>query len=379
MRVHPFSIRGVEDADSLPPEDAATTLVLLFGDPDPDRAAPLVEAVRARYPDAHLLGCSTAGEIAGAEIRDGTLTGAVVSFERTRLASVMAPVADASDSFAAGRAIASALAAPDLRGALVLSEGLHVNGNELVRGLSSVLPPEVIVTGGLAGDGDRFERTWVLHEGRPASGAVAAVGLYGDAIQVGHGSRGGWDIFGPERRVTSSAGNVLYELDGRPALALYKEYLGDLAEGLPATALLFPLAVSADDSPEKQIVRTVLAVDEEAQSLTFAGDVPQGARAQLMRANFDRLVESASQAATLTRSATEDEGPTLSIAISCVGRRLILAERTEEELEAALESLPSNTTQVGFYSYGEISPFATGHCDLHNQTLTLTTLAERAG
>jgi hypothetical protein len=124
-------------------------------------------------------------------------------------------------------------------------------------------------------------------------------------------------------------------------------------------------------------VRTVLAVDEQRQSMTFAGDIPQGSRAQLMRANFDRLIQGASDAATLAGAARDvRDGETLAIAISCVGRRLVLGERTEEEVEATLDVLPPGSRQIGFYSYGEISPYAKGPCDLHNQTMTLTTIAE---
>ena len=196
-------------------------------------------------------------------------------------------------------------------------------------------------------------------------------------MRVGHGSKGGWDIFGPERFVTRSKYNVLYELDGKPALQLYKEYLGERASGLPATALLFPLALRADPNDKKILVRTVLSVDEATQSMTFAGNIPEGHLAQLMRANFERLIEGASLAALSTLATTG--GPadeTLSIAISCVGRRLILGERTEEEIEAVLHELPVGARQIGFYSYGEISPYASGHCDLHNQTMTLTTISE---
>jgi len=191
---------------------------------------------------------------------------------------------------------------------------------------------------------------------------------------VGHGSKGGWDSFGPERRVTRSQGNILFELDGKPALELYKGYLGERASGLPATALLFPLALRMAEGEQRQLVRTVLAVDEAAQSLTFAGDIPQGSLAQLMRANFDRLIDGAQEAAE--RIGAQGGGPALSIAISCVGRRLVLGERTEEEVEATLHALPEGTQQVGFYSYGEIGPFASGTCDLHNQTMTLTVLQE---
>jgi hypothetical protein len=328
------------------------------------------------YPHSHVVGCSSSGEIFETAISDNHLVVGVLQFEHTQLASITVPVPAVANSYAAGQALAQQLYQPSLRGVFILSDGLTVNGSELVRGLNSVLPPSIIVTGGLAGDGDRFKRTWVIKEGAPVSGFVSAVGLYGSHIQIGHGSRGGWDIFGPERQVTRSQGNILYELDGKPALQLYKNYLGDHAAGLPAAAFHFPLALRADKADQKRIVRTVLAIDEANQSIVSAGDIPTGYLVQLMRGNFDRLVDGAAEAAAQVRQPQEQTNPTLSIAISCVGRRLVLGERTEEETEAILDLLPQGTQQIGFYSYGEISPYETGHCDLHNQTMTLTTITE---
>jgi hypothetical protein len=176
--------------------------------------------------------------------------------------------------------------------------------------------------------------------------------------------------------VTRAQGNVVEELDGEPALDLYERYLGDLAAGLPSSGLLFPLSIS--DGPQGEaLVRTMLAVDHQARTITFAGDVPQGWTAQLMKADIDRLVDGAAQAATDTAAMCDVVGECLAVAVSCVGRRLVLKGRVEEELEVAVESLPDGAHLVGFYSYGEISPLTSGRCDLHNQTMTLTTLAER--
>jgi hypothetical protein len=333
--------------------------------------------LREAFPSSAIIGCSTSGEIDHTRIRDESISVAAVKFGGTRVKQAATRLTDAKESFAAGVRIADELAAADLRAVIVLSEGLQVNGSELVRGLNSRLPETVVVTGGLAGDGDRFGQTFVIANGAVETNGVVAVGLYGDRIRVGHGSKGGWDTFGPERVVTRSEGNVLYALDDRPALALYKEYLGERAGGLPGSALLFPLALRATTEDQNSVVRTVLAVDEAKQSMTFAGDIPTGHYAKLMRANFDRLILGA-QAAAGAAALREHQGPALSIAISCVGRRLVLGERTEEETEAALDVLPDGTLQVGFYSYGEISPHTSGRCDLHNQTMTLTVLSEVA-
>jgi hypothetical protein len=369
--------RGKWSVEPLPELDSENTLALVFGAPEfYDTPEPIQDLARA-YPKARLMGCSSSGEIYDELIYDHSLSVGVVQFEHTRLAAAEAPVAHIRESFAAGQQIARSLQQPDLRGVLVLSDGLQINGSELVRGLNDTLPENVVVTGGLAGDGDRFERTWVLKDGKPQRGWVSAVGFYGDRIKIGHGSRGGWDIFGPERRITRSEGSVLYELDSKPALEVYKDYLGEMAKELPASGLLFPLALRADRADDKSVVRTILAVDEATHSLTFAGDVPTGHLAQLMKANFERLVEGAANAARMTTGTLGQPGSeVLMIAISCVGRRLVLGERTEEELEATLDIVGHQTRQIGFYSYGEISPFATGHCDLHNQTMTLTAISE---
>ncbi len=377
MQVERVSFDGNSWSGPFPPLDSATTLVVAFGAPELSATPESFAALRQAYPSSHIVGCSSAGEIHGPRVLDRSIAVAVVKFGQTTLQVSYADVVGPAGSYAAGEQLARSLARPDLRGIVILSDGLKVNGSELVRGVNTVVSKEVIVTGGLAADGSRFQQTWVLRDGATASNVISAVGFYGDHIVIGHGSKGGWDKFGPERKVTRSAGNVLLELDGEPALALYKKYLGERAAELPASGLLFPLALRASATDDKVLVRTILAVDEETQSMTFAGDIPQGQLVQLMRANFDRLIGAAGAAAGMTQQLGTPVGATLAIAISCVGRRLVLGERTDEELESAMQALPAGTTQVGFYSYGEISPYTTGACDLHNQTMTLTTLSER--
>jgi hypothetical protein len=368
-------------APSFPRLDSPRTLVLAFGAPEIlDDPAPL-RALNQAYPKSIIVGCSSSGEVHGTQIMDHSLAVSVSRFEKTELRLASISVRSATESFSAGQMLARKLVAehPSLRGVLVLSEGLNVNGSELVRGLNGVLDDSIVVTGGLSGDGTAFKRTWVAIGGVPEQNLVVAVGFYGDHVLIGHGSKGGWDKFGHERVVTRSEGNVLYELDGKPALALYKEYLGPKASELPASGLLFPLSMRASASDEKHLVRTLLAVDHDKNSMTFAGDVPKGHLVQLMRADFDRLIGGASLAAASARAMqTKWTKESLILAISCVGRRLVLGDRTEDELEAVLQAFPGAEAKhlTGFYSYGELSPYGTGQCDLHNQTMTLTVIGE---
>lgn len=376
MRLDRFSYRG-DQWSAFPDSDSERTLVLLFADPSFGHCQDVWAPVRSHFRHSVLLGCSTAGNIAGDELLDGSVEAIAVRFEHTALISASAPVSTRESSFAAGLALAQSLPKPNLRALFLLSDGLIVNGTELLRGLNQELPPGVVISGGLAGDGSRFAHTWVLSGGGLGPQQVSAVAFYGNALQVSHGSQGGWDKFGLERRVTRSAGPVLYELDGQPALQLYKKYLGEKASGLPATGLLFPLTIRADDGAES-VVRTILQVNEEEQSLIFAGDIPQGSRAQLMKANLDSLVQGASQAAGVASMSATGDLSALAIAVSCVGRRLVLRSRADEELEAAILALPPGTAQVGFYSYGEIAPRVAGApAQLHNQTMTVTLFREQ--
>lgn len=372
-----YSVESGWSTKSFPQLDSARTLVMLFGAQKflnhPEIFGELFDA----FPNSHFIGCSTAGEILNDRVMDDTLVGVIVRFDYTDLAVADSQIRDQGDSYSAGALLGRKLRLPGLKAIFVLSDGTAVNGTELIQGINSEVDPSVVITGGLAADGNRFSKTWTLSNSGLASGTVCGVGFYGNRIQVRFGSQGGWDIFGPERKVTRSHKNILYELDSKPALDLYKEYLGDRAVGLPATGLLFPLSLSAKKADEKNLVRTILSMDEYSKSLTFAGDIPQGSTVQLMKANFDRLIYGALLAVhQLGNLALSGSDSILTIAVSCVGRKLILGERTEEEVEAVHSVLPNYARQIGFYSYGELSPHPNGRCDLHNQTMTLTVLYE---
>ncbi|MFC1812210.1 FIST signal transduction protein [Thermodesulfobacteriota bacterium] len=352
-------------------------LVLLFGGTQILKEQKHYDEIKNAYPKAHLLGCSTAGEICGTQVTDDSLVATAVNFEFSQLKGARVKLSDVGDSFQAGERLAGLLDKENLVHVFVISDGIEVNGSDLVSGLAGHLPEAVTVTGGLSGDGEHFKETLVFWDGPPERSAVVGLGLYGNRLKIGYGSLGGWDPFGPERLITRSKANILYELDGKSALELYKKYLGEHAMGLPATGLLFPLSLRSKES-ETGLVRTILSINEEEKSMTFAGDVPEGSYARLMKANFDRLIDGAFGAAKVSYEAIGSSSPDLAILISCVGRKMVLRQRIEEEVESVREVLGERTVLAGFYSYGEISPFKPGaECSLHNQTMTITTFLEK--
>ncbi len=377
-----FQSRLYQEAWSTPlPEGSFSQLVLAFGSRTFMRSAAVRQSLKHAFPNANVIGCTTSGEIMDTEIYDESLCVTAIEWEKTPVCLVSENISFFADSRDAGAKLAAKLDKKDLKHVFVLSDGQHVNGTLLVEGISAQLPEGVVLTGGLAGDDDRFEETWVWHNDRVESGLIVLCGLYGDAIRIGHGSLGGWDTFGPDRKITRSEGNVLYELDNQSALELYKQYLGEHASELPASALRFPLSVHSEGE-DQGVVRTILNINEEDQSMVFAGDMPEGSYARLMHANFDRLIDGANNAAeqaleSLCGQANEASQAELGILISCVGRRLVLKQQAEEELDSVRDVLADQCALCGFYSYGEISPLVSKQkCSLHNQTMTITTFTE---
>lgn len=352
-------------------------LVFLFGDSSLLKDPKNFNQIKDFYPNAHILSGSTAGEIIETQVLDNSLVVTAINFTNTPLQFAQTKIQKMEDSQLVGETLANALPKEGLTHVMVFSDGLHVNGTNLVKGLTGKLPKEVAVTGGLVGDQDRFKETFVGLDGIPEQNNIAVIGFYGSRIKIGYGSMGGWDPFGTERLVTKSKDNVLYELDGQSALELYKKYLGDQASGLPASGLLFPLSLRLEGLTTG-LVRTILAVNEKEGSMTFAGDIPEKSYVRLMKANFERLVDGAAGAASMSHEAFVGSSPELAILISCVGRKLVLKQRVEEEVESVRDKLGTETAITGFYSYGEICPVAPAEkqCELHNQTMTITTFSE---
>lgn len=351
-------------------------LVLVFGAPELIAGTGVLQHFKEMYPAANIVLASTAGEINNAHLFDQSIVATAIEFEKTSLRSVKTTLAEHSSSFEAGSSLAKQLDQEDLSGILVIADGTLIDGGQLVDGFNANNTHNIPVTGGLAGDAARFEKTLTGLNEEPTQGNIIAIGFYGTNIHIGHGSMGGWDEFGIERTITESNRYVLNKLDEKNALELYKDYLGDFAKDLPGAALLFPLSMKPHNA-KKTLVRTVLAINDNDQSMTFAGNMPEGSRVRLMRANFDKLIEASAIAANDALSSMKQSKPDLTLLISCVGRKIVLDNRTEEELYAAEEVVGKESVITGFYSYGGLSPFGKGTpCELHNQTMTVTTFSE---
>ena len=374
MKVKELSLTQSNWIDAIAEINFDANLFLLFVSPEFSVINDVLGHINQTYPNAIVIGCSTAGEISDVTVNDNSISLTAIQLEKTALKKVSYTVKDMGCSEKVGKKIASELNDKGLKHIIVLSDGLNVNGADLVSGLKSQLP-YVSITGGLAADGSEFNKTFIIDNDQILDKTIVGIGFYGDDLKVGYSSKGGWDSFGIERLVTKSNKNVLYELDGLPALQLYKSFLGEEADNLPSSGLLFPLSMRCNETM-MPVVRTILAINEDEQSLTFAGNIPEGSYVRLMKANIDRLINGAEDSAISANNDFE-ESSELTILISCVGRRLVLKQLVEEEIEVIRDVMGDSASITGFYSYGEIAPFGEfSPCELHNQTMTITTLTE---
>lgn len=351
-------------------------LVIVFGNRFLLEKENIYQEIKEIFPTGNIVFGSTSGEIISDKVSENTIVLTAIEFEKSSYLVKSKNVKDFNNNdLDLGSELISEFPKKDLKHIYVISEGSTVNGSDLIAGIEKEKHISIGLSGGLCGDDDRFQKTLASYNSNPKEGEIVAIGLYGKTLEITSANYGGWTGFGPKRIITKSEGNILYELDGKPALDLYKKYLGDKSKELPKSALLYPLSVKTTEDAQP-IVRTILNIDEETNTMILAGDVPQGSTVQLMMSTVDDIAEGASIAAkqaTINRKNL----PQLALLVSCIGRKLVMDQRTEEEVEEVLDVIGNQSKIIGYYSYGEMAPFQGNNaCMLHNQTMTLTLISE---
>ena len=368
-----MTLKDLPAASPLP----TASLVLVFGSVKRFGEAKLTSILKARYPTAQIIGCSTSGEITATGVFDDSLQITAILWEKTVQRVTHTKMTSMQNSYETAVGLARQLKSDSLKALLVYSDGLNVNGSELLEGFKSVVG-EIPIMGGMAGDGFNFSKTVQIFNETISDGLVIAIGLYGKALVAATGVGRGWKPYGPPRKVTKSEKNVVLELDGKPALPLYRMYIGEhSAKGLPGSGLKFPFAIIEEGKRDIEKIRTLLAVDSNNNSLTFAGNVDEGETVRFCQSTHDRLVEGAGDAAHLVADHTNTNQAGLAICVSCVGRKGVMAEQVVDEVKLVQQILGAQTALTGFYSYGEFAPrHDTNDSVLHNQTMTIGYLSE---
>ncbi len=326
----------------------------------------MLQGIRSVTKETPLLGCSTAGEI----ITTGPSKNSVV---------VMAIATDGlefhlgrgenikQDATAAGKQLAQDLLSKTKAGKvmMMMPDGLAGNGADIVRGIQEVLGANFLIAGGAAGDDFLFKETYEYYNGEVLNGAVVGA-MVSDEAKFGIGVRHGWQPIGAAKRVTKSKGNVLYELDGKPAIHIYEEYFGKEAEALRSEplarmAITYPLGLRIPHSDE-YLIRDPITVGEKGE-INCAAEVPEGSEIKLMMGSKEAAIAAATQAAEQCLTQVKTRGGskvTTAIIFNCIARDKVLGQDAKDEIAAIRKTLGDNVEFIGFYTYGEQAPIGKG-------------------
>lgn len=336
-----------------------------------------VAGLRSQLPEGTpLVGCSSDVEVDTRGAIRGSVAALGLSLPGITARTFQVP-ANPDDKYAVGRAVGELLAGTQPCVVIAFPDVLEGNATGFLEALSQAIGPKVPIIGGAPGDGARFQRTFTILDGTIQRSGASGVALYGP-IEVAVAALSGYVPLGAARTVTArAASNVLLELDGRSALEVYREYLGDRASEMPGVSIEFPIAVMApaqgDASipSEIQLVRAVFAIDEARGALILGGDVPERAVIRVARAVREHIVRGAQEC--VTRALTAMPAPELALVFSCASRIIAMGARYRDECRGAFAALPTALTKFGFYTFGELSPLD-GVNHHHESTFTVALL-----
>jgi len=350
-------------------------LLLLFGVREILSTRSLLDRLTENFPNAAIAGCSTAGEIHDGTLEEHSLAGVALSFESasSRTEVVKWRAKESGDHEALGRAIAERMGEDDLRCLLLFADGLMVDADDLISGVENGLDrPEVIVVGGLAGDQLAFGETLVLDRAGATAEAVVACGVYGAEFELETAS----SLLSPPSihsfEVTSADGNLIREIDHRPAVEVFAEVVGCAPEDLPRYLVRFPLKVN--DGTGRQVLRTPHSIHFENQYVYMAGTVQEGPAEVADFSDPKWITQSAHEVGVRVFSGEAD----FCLVVNCAGRRANLGPMAGHEIDALNRANRGSVPMTGFYGYGEFgeAEAGAGRASLLNHTLTALSIRE---
>jgi hypothetical protein len=343
----------------------------------------LLDGIAAAAPGVPVVGCTTDGEISSQGLSINSVVVMALASDTIQLQSTCVERLS-NDSYAAGFKIGQSFQGSEIPYIQVFSDGLCGNADKIIQGIKANMGENIKIAGGTAGDGGDFKRTFQYFGNRVLTDSIVAVAFQG-RFGLGTGTACGWFPVGIAKKVTRSVGNVVYELDGQPALQAYERFLGKHAERLPAVGVEYPLGLLNSDSDTEEdgyfLCRATMGVDREAGAIIFAGDVPEGSLVKMTIGNDGDIILAARKAARSAMEKLRIKGPDLEPRViflySCMARKIVLGTRTDEEIMAVKEAIGGDVPVIGFYTYGEYAPI--GECEhscFHNETATLTVIGD---
>jgi hypothetical protein len=259
---------------------------------------------------------------------------------------------------------------------LILCDGLIDNTQELVNSMQEKLGRSFPLVGACASDNLKYTRTNILYNDAVLSDAACAT-IWGGKISFGLGIKHGWKALGKQHLVTKSYGNIIYEIDSRPATYLYEEYLGcdikKLQSELRFISVLYPIGIYLPGE-EEFLLRNIRSIEDDG-SLILQGSIPENSQIRLMIGTKESCLEATNQAIDDVNKGLAGKLPNFVFVFDSISRSMLLRREAKKELEIIKKQFGPEIPVVGLYTYGEQAPLTAvnyqGKAYLHNQTVTL--------
>lgn len=368
--------------------DKNPDLVIVFSSVKYDQEK-MLAGVRSVAKEARLIGSSTSGEIttAGPLKEHSIAVMAIKSPEIKYFVGVGENIA--ANPRLAGKAVADKVkeqSGDALKSFMMMPDVLAGNGADIVRGVLDSLGAHFPVVGGASGDDFAFKKTYQYMDDKVYSGAVVGLGLVGN-FKIGIGVKHGWIPVGEPMKVTKSAGAVIHEINGLPAVKIYEDYFGAEeakvlhTEALAKLAITYPLGMKVAGSDEL-LIRDPITVDEKG-SITCAAEIPEGSEVRLMVGSREEAVKVAKIAAEDAIAQLDGSAPKAVIIFNCIARNKLFGEKSGDEIDAIQQAIGKTVPLIGFYTYGEQAPLGGEvrnieqcHSAFHNETVVICVLAD---
>ncbi len=325
-----------------------------------------------------IIGCSTSGEISNASCYENAVVGLFFDLDRAFYRIHASSTLDKSlysSCFEAGQIADSAFSNP---AAILLSGGVSIDAEQLVYGMRDGVGREIPLFGGQAGDNMKLEATWAFSNDVMTDNGIACLILDNDRVEVRGLATSGWEAIGDQNTITRADGNVVYEINGEPALDVFLKYFGffsnspDPNNDFASVSAQYPLQMERDNGVT--VLRTPLFVNTDEKALILGGAVREGERFRFsISPGFDVIDKTINEFSGLAR---EVQNPDAVVLFSCKGRHFALGPLLEEEVEGVFNHW--RAPMAGFLTYGEIGTPDGGVCEFHNETCSLVLLKERA-
>ncbi|MFZ0491330.1 MAG: FIST N-terminal domain-containing protein [Salegentibacter sp.] len=251
------------------------------------------------------------------------------------------------------------------------------DGHKMVSTLKKSLGPEKVYYGGMAGDDWSMNGTFVFANENETDSGIAAIVLDGDKIQLNGMAINGYKPMGISRTVTRSKGNLLYEIDGKPAVEMYLKYLGkndqqDDLDVFKDVSVEYPFIVERDQN--ETVLVSTRDINEEENALVTDMDMPEGTNFWFAQPPGFDIVEEILEKAAMIKESQKTKADAL-LVFSCAGRPPLLGPMVTEENEGLARIW--NAPMAGFFTYGEYGRAYKGKQNFHSGACCWVALKEK--